>query len=276
MSEVIFQNLRSGVAIKGNLAFMDGRFVADPTSSSNYLGTNPPTPYQNIEAIAVEINTEVKTEELQSILISAYRFVLMIISAMAAKYQSYLYLEIPVKCTFVGKTYILHEDSFREEEDFKRTLFIGGGDGFCDNLSFLNKNKNPRLVLHFYRTAKDETKPIDYRVLQLWRFFEGWFKIKDWDLVNKIVGLKNYEVIEGWNPNTNKQVVSSYKITRRFVRSFYLYYRSAIAHGGGSRPNQAKKVLYPLTLEFDSDIFIKLHFMEEIADYLLRKNPKIY
>ncbi|MCL5798250.1 MAG: hypothetical protein M1366_05600 [Patescibacteria group bacterium] len=277
MSEVIFKNLRTGLCIQGTLSFRGGRFIADPTSSSNLPRSNPPEHFQNLSGLAVEVSELKKRQVKESeILIQAYGFALMTLSACAAKYQTYAYFVFPVTCQYNSKTWLLHEGSFEDAEEWKKTQVINGGDGFCRNLDFLNKKKNPRRILHFYREARDESKPIDYRVLQLWRFFEGWYKKKDAALVNEIVFLKTVRERIGWHIKTGAPVFVNYKVTKRFANRFYKYVRCAVAHGGGARTQQAKKVFYPLLLDFYTDIDLDLHSMQKIADEVLRRDNKLY
>lgn len=277
MSEVIFKNLRTGLCIRGTLSFQGGRFVADPTSSSNLLSSNPPESFQNLSGLAVDVSElERKQVGESEILIQAYGFALMTLSVCAAKYQTYAYFAFPVTCQYNSKTWLLHEGSFEEAEEWEKTQVINGGEGFCRDLDFLNKKKNPRRILHFYREARDESKPIDYRVLQLWRFFEGWYKKKDAELVKEIVSLKTVRERTGWHVKTGVPVFTTYKVTKRFVNRFYRYVRCAVAHGGGAKSRQAKKVFYPLLLDFYTNIDLDLHFMQKIADEVLRRNTKLY
>lgn len=277
MGEVIFQNLRTGLCIQGNLNFQGGRFVSDPTSSSILPSSNPPESFQNLSGLAVDISElEKKQVEESEILIQAYGLALMILSICAAKYQTYAYFAFPVTCQYNSKTWLLHEGRFEDAEEWKKTQVINGGEGFCRDLGFLNKKKNPRRILHFYREALDESKPIDYRVLQLWRFFEGWYKKRGSKLVNEIVSLKTVRERMGWDTKTGKLTYANYKVTKRFVNHFYKYVRCAVAHGDEGRMWQAKKVFYPLLLDFDTNIDLDLDFMQKIADEVLRKDNKLY
>jgi hypothetical protein len=277
MSEVVFNNLRTGLCIQGALSFQGGRFTADPTSSSNLPSSNPPVHFQNLSGLAVDVSEfEKKQIEIIEILIRAYGFALMTLTACAAKYQTYAYFDLPVTCQYNSKTWLLHEGSFEEEEEWKKTRVVNGGEGFCSDLDFLNKKKNPRRVLHFYREAHDESKPIDYRVLQLWRFFEGQYMKKDTELVKEIVSLKFITRRTGWHVTTGLPINANYRVTKRFVNRFYKYVRCAVAHGGGAKSWQGKKVLYPLLLDFYTDIDLDLEFMQWIADEVLRRKTKLY
>jgi len=277
MSEVIFKNVKTGFCVNGGLFFKGGKFVSDNSSSSNLPGSNPVKSYSNIVGLSVDVsNLEKKKLSEEIILISAYGFALNIFSLICAKYQTYMYFSDEIFCEYKNILWILVENHFEKYEEYKKTMFVGGGEGFCDDISFLNTNKNPKRLLHFYRVARDENKPIDYRVLQIWRFFEAWFKMKDSNLKNKLIDLKFYEEIGGWDINTNKRIIYKYKISKGFINRFYGYFRCAVSHGGGSRTRDAKKVYYPLLLDFDIQIEDFLEKMIDIASYLLKNTNKYY
>ena len=195
------------------------------------------------------------------------------ITLIAANAQTYAYFSTPVRCLYKNILWILHEGRFEKEEDRKRTQLIGGGYGFATNLNILSKKKNPRKILHFYRAARDESNPLDYRTLQLWRFFEGWFNKQGKELVNELIGLGSVTESSGWDIKTNKQIFVKYKITKSGVEGFYRNYRSAVAHGGGASKNHSKKIIYPGLVDFMDDVDTKLFYMLKVADEILRK-PK--
>lgn len=277
VSEVIFKNIKTGFCVNGGLSFKGGKFIPDGGSLSNLPGSDPVKRYSNIIGLSVDvIDLENKGLSEDIILIEAYGFALNVFSLICAKYQTYMYFSEAVLCDYKNKHWILVENHFEDYDEYKKKLFVGGGEGFCEDLSFLNKNKNPKLLLHFYRVARDEGEPIDYRILQIWRFFEAFFKTKDNDLVDKLIDLKSYEVFFGWDTVFNKRVVYKYKISKAFITRFYKYYRCAVSHGGGNRSGHAKKIYYPLLLDFNLKIEDYLEKMIDIASFLLSKTKRFY
>lgn len=270
--EIIFKNLRSGVSINGSMNFEGGRFIPDPTSRSIIPNSNPKQEFQNINGIVISLNSKPKDQNcLQNAAMQTLEKAQSIFAAMCAKYQTYMYLDTPITFSFDGKDYIFHEQWVEDLGQFNRTGFIGGSGGFCMDLGFLKNNKNHKLIYDFYREAQNETNPVDYRVLQLWRFFEGWFNLKNNDLVKKIVSLKLYQVLKGYDIRGN-ELFKIKKMTKKLINGFYKYSRCAVAHGGGTKTKHSKKVIIPRIAVFDDWVIWYFHDMLEIAASILKND----
>lgn len=272
-NEVVFLNLACGASFSSRLDFVGGRLIPDPRSSTS-RPDRPGVRYQNVIAIGVDVSSYTDDPaNVQLLLISAYLFVIDVLTAIAGHNQAYAYLEKPIRCDYQGVRYILINETFEEETIWSKTLVVHGSDGYSDDITFLNRRRNPRRILHFYREARDETNPIDYRALQLWRFFEGWYGMRDQQLIDALVALEYCETHEGFDVHTHRPIIRRMRITRRSVTSFYRYYRSAVAHGGGERRGHTRKIYYPRLLQFYSDIWMRLFFMLHVAGEILRRNP---
>lgn len=261
MAEVIFKNLRTGFCLDCNLDFNEGRFIPDPSTKS-IKQSDPPKEFQNIESVAIKIPEHLeKTEKIQQIGTWALEKFHDIAASVCAEFQTDMYLEVPVTFSYKGKDYLFHEEWVENAAEFSETKFIGGGNG-CSDLGFLKDSRKHRLFYDFYREAQNDSNRLDYRALQLWRFFEGWFNLKELALVYKIVGIKTYERPEGYKG----------KISKRLINGFYRFSRCAVAHGGGVRGNQAKKIIIPRRAIYDKWLVWHFHDLLEIANYILRKN----
>lgn len=272
MSEIIFKRLRSGVAFDCDLNFKDGRFIEDISSKSLIPNKKPARQYKNVEGIALDVDLS-KFDSIQELATLALEKVEEIFAHLSAKYQTHVYLDLPITFTLEGKEYIFHELWVEELEQFNKTHFCGGGGGFCNNLKFLNKKRSSRLIFDFYKEAQNECKPMDYRALQLWRFFEGWFKLKDKDLKNKLLDLKFYETKKGYSP-TGKVLYKRKKIAKKLINGLYSFMRCAVSHGGASKGKESKKIIIPRRAVFDDWLMWHFHEAIDIASYILRKNTR--
>ena len=277
MPEIIFNNLRSSISINGDFSFSGGRFVPDYTSNSSIPNSNPQKKFQNLNGIAITIpRAPADHNDLQSLAFSALEFAQGILAAMAVRFQTHMYFEPPIRFTLDGINYLFHEDFVEEQIEFEQIHFMGGGDGFCESLAFLNNPRNNRLIFDFYREATNESNSLDYRILQLWRFLEGWFGIKDMTLVNHIISLMSYQTYHGYN-NLGIQKIKTHRITRRLIKGFYSFCRCAVSHGGGSsNPRHTNKIIIPRRIQLDDKAFWIFHDMLDITDYIIRtrKNGK--
>jgi hypothetical protein len=273
MNEITFLHLHLGLSIKEPLSFNRGKFIADPLSSSTHPQTGES--YRNLNSLVIFSDQDLGDEnEIQEMLFDCYQEALEILSAVAGRFQCYAYLGQPITCNLNGEEYHLFEHRFKKVSFLTNLHIISGGRNYCDDLSFLNRSRSSSRILDFYREAYDETKPLDYRILQLWRFFEGWYKLKDSALKQKLISLKTYKVFCGYNTDTHERIVRIYRIRKRSINHFYSYYRCAVAHGGGSASWQAKKVIIPREANTSADLLGVLHVMIEIADYILQEAPK--
>lgn len=272
MPDVEFQNLRTGVSISGSLNFHNGEFIPDLLVSSRIPGDHT-TRYQGIKGVSVSISIPPEIEVMdddsktQWILFTALERAHAVLASLSAKYQSYAYFNEPIECKYNGTTYVLHEYRF-EELSFLRGLHISGGNAHCKDLAFLNKISS-RQVHDFYREAQNEARPVDYRALQLWRFFEGWFKCQGWTLVNTLCALNTYQVFAGWNVTTNAIIWRVNTIRRSDISAYYRFYRCAIAHGGGSN---GKRII-PRQGQSNMEIYLRMHTLLDIAKDQLRSKP---
>jgi hypothetical protein len=274
MQHVTFLNLRCGVSVQGTLEFSGGCLVPDQLARSRPPGDETGAYFQNINGIAIDAPpVPIDPNALQSVLFDSLETAHKIFSAIAAQFQTYVYLDIPVTCEYGGVRYVLYEHLFEEEEALRRTHFIGGGN-HCSDLTFLNRSRGPRLILDFYREAQNESRPLDYRVLQLWRFFEGWFGKKDAALKDELCNLSIYTVPHGYSRTTHEQLWQTHRVYKRDINTFYSYQRCAIAHGGGAGARHAKKVILPRHVQSDGRMFIRFLDMLDIANYLLHRSKR--
>ncbi len=267
--EIIFNNLHTGMSVAGNGSFNGGRLIFDLTSHS--IDQSSGDSFQNINGIALDVaSIPNDPNQLQSLLFTEYVQALALLSAISGRFQTYAYFSQPLKCELNGTRYILHEHLF-EEENFLERLHIIGGGSHCRDITFLGRKRSPSYFLDFYKEAKDETKPLDYRTLQLWRFFERWFN--DRDVTTQLLKISHYEVLGGYLQDGSRKI-DKYRINKRLVNSFNRYFRCAVAHGGAATGNHSRKVIIPRHANTDSNMFIILIIMLDVADYLLRKAPK--
>lgn len=274
MTDIIFQNLRSGIAINCSPEFEGGRFIFDASSKSIIPNSNPQQTFNNLSGICISIDKEINDQnELQDVATIALEKARGIFAAMAAKFYTHMYLDTPITFLCGDKQYIFHELWVEELSQFKNTHFIGGGSGFCIDLKFLNNKKFHRLIFDFYSEAQNDSNPIDYRALQLWRFFEGWFNLKDQALVKSLINLKKYQFSKGYDNNGNR-IFKNKKITARMINGFYRFSRCAVSHGGGSRSSHSKKIIIPRRASDDLWLTWYFHDVLNIASSFLRNKTK--
>ena len=259
--------------VAGDLTFNGGRFVPDTMISGRRPDDREGQTHWQLAEIEVEVPTIVAPgmhhdhpNEVQQTLFAALERSHELLALFVAKTQSYAFLDPPVECILDGTTYVLHEFMFERKDTLDGMLFIGGG-GYCEDIGFLGDPSLNRPVYDLYREARNDSRPIDYRVLQIWRFFEGVFKAQGQDLVPKLVGLGAYKVFRGWDKNTGEELWHEVKIEESVIQQYNKDARCAVAHASKIADGRA---ILPREVQSDTDLHLRLIEMIELADHVLR------
>lgn len=270
-NEVTFLNLHCGLLVDKSIDFEQGKFtfsnnITRVVSNHKYNLINGIIIYCDIPEIieTIDVNDFYSGNDIGKYLRRAYDLAEEIITAICAKYLTPAYFDKPVTCIFKGKEYYLNNMTFQE----KGIPYLQFYKAVSNDLGFLNTNKNPRKLFHFYRLAHDITVPVDQRVLMAWRFLESYCKRRDKELVNYLSSTK-------FKDKNNKTV----GFRRSSIESYYKYYRSAVAHASLPRNNNhALKVIYPRTKEttYNLPLHRRLNSMLDKIDIILATNKRIY
>ena len=270
-NEVRFLNLHCGLSVDKTIRFEQGEFtfndiVTKTIGSHTYDQIDGLIIYCDIPDVigAIDVNDFYSGNDISAYLRRSYNLAEELITAICAKYLTSAYFDKPVTCIFKGKEYYLNDMTF-QDKDIPTLRFYRAE---SDSLDFLNSNKNPRKLFHFYRLARDITVPVDQRVLMAWRFLESYCKRRDMELVNYLSSTKFMD-------KNNKAV----RFRRSSIESYYKYYRSAVAHASLPRNNNhALKVIYPRAKEttYNLPLHRRLNSILDKIDIILATNKRIY
>ncbi len=244
---VVFNNLITDISINPQISLQQARFIYSQSGGS--VNPKNQTTYPEVRGIEVFCHLDKAPDEgriLLEPLETALYIAEEIFTALVATTQGDCYLAKPITCVYNGKNYVL-EGSFWREFIPADNVFQGG-EVFLDDASFIDEKKNFHPMYHFYRAAKDETNPNDYRALNAWRFLEALYGKSDADLVKHLV-------------NVEKQ-------PKKIVDNFYKNIRCAVAHAKLLKldPN-TRDVVLPKSQETQFDGGLMLDLIE-IIKYL--------
>ena len=242
--KVEFVGLDLDISISPKAKFRHGYFIFG--HGGGLVNRDNGQVYPSVKGLVIENEIDEPTEgrKLFDVLDNALYLAEEILTGIVATTQTNFVFKKPITCIYEGKHYDLADSMWHEV--ILPDQLISGGESFVEDVSYLDIEKNFHPKYHFYRVAKDEANPIDYRILNVWRFLEAHFG-KQGEKLNPLL-----------------KTAPAFKEID--VDVVYEQFRCAVAHAAELNQDvESKRVILPRHLETNADGSMHLLISDLVA-----------